>query len=390
MSGLTIWWSVKPNAPALPGDDLTDATAIMKAWWQHNGGSVVSSGVTGPDGSAGGSFVSASPASGQMTSRSELPRSTTAWPTPGGGSTWKYDVQIQFAADDLRTWDEGSVALCARHHATAERAVSTRGWAMPWFTVYVLEAEKGALLAAAARDGRSPRDQVNAIVRDALEAPGDGDGKEDATAMTDSPVRDASMMDIGAYRTALPAILERIAVALETANANDPIAAIERAIAEGRATATVCRRTRNGERDDCPLRPRDDHRGRRTGDRPAARGGRETGGQCRPARLPQWADDVDAWRRIMREVDLILGMMYGFRRGDLSLLEQIIAQHADVAYGTPTLREAALRRPHPAAAPGVGADRTNGGGVMIVVHASTPAPPLPWWKRWWRKVTRRG
>lgn len=110
LSGLTIWWSVKPSAPALPGDDLTDATAIMKAWWQHSGGSVVSSGVTGPDGASGGSFVSASPASGQMT-LTLLPRLTTSLPTPAGGATWKYDIQIQFAADDLRTWDEGSVGL---------------------------------------------------------------------------------------------------------------------------------------------------------------------------------------------------------------------------------------------------------------------------------------
>lgn len=46
--------------------------------------------------------------------------------------------------------------------------------------------------------------------------------------MTGAPLREAER-----FHAALLALLERIAVALETANAHDPIAAIERAIAEG-------------------------------------------------------------------------------------------------------------------------------------------------------------
>jgi len=43
----------------------------------------------------------------------------------------------------------------------------------------------------------------------------------------------ASMMDLGAFRAALIAVLERIAVALERANEANPIDAINRALETG-------------------------------------------------------------------------------------------------------------------------------------------------------------
>lgn len=85
-------------------------------------------------------------------------------------------------------------------------------------------------------------------------------------------------------------------------------------------------------------------------DRPHDVAARRLGAAARRA-CPTGPMTWDARRLILREVDLILGLMYGFRRGDPSLMEQIIAQHADVAYGTPTLREAArvapILRRHP-------------------------------------------
>jgi hypothetical protein len=84
---------------------------VIKAWWQHNGASVVTSGVTGPDGSAGGTFVADGIGTGQMTLRL-LPHLTTALPLqPAGGGQYRYDVQLAWTPDEVHTFDEGTVTV---------------------------------------------------------------------------------------------------------------------------------------------------------------------------------------------------------------------------------------------------------------------------------------
>lgn len=111
--GLTVWWTVRPFVPSDPAEDLGDGEAIIRAWWQHSGAAVVSSGVTGPDGQPGGTFVVEAPDTGQATI-TLLPRLTTqlASTPPGGAGNWRYDVQMEFGSpDDVRTWDEGSLKV---------------------------------------------------------------------------------------------------------------------------------------------------------------------------------------------------------------------------------------------------------------------------------------
>lgn len=112
LSGATIWWTVRTSVPADPAADLPDAEATIKAWWQHNGASVVTSGVVGPDGAVGGSFDAPSGvATGEMR-LTLLPSLTTKLASPAGGQM-RYDVQVSFAgvATDVQTWDEGTVTL---------------------------------------------------------------------------------------------------------------------------------------------------------------------------------------------------------------------------------------------------------------------------------------
>jgi hypothetical protein len=112
LQGLTLWWTVRPAIPADPAHDLPDAEAIIRAWWQHSGAAVTGSGVVGPDGQPGGSFEVTSPDAGQATI-TLLPRLTTQLATvpPGGSGSWRYDVQLMFAPDDVRTWDDGSLKV---------------------------------------------------------------------------------------------------------------------------------------------------------------------------------------------------------------------------------------------------------------------------------------
>jgi hypothetical protein len=61
----------------------------------------------------------------------------------------------------------------------------------------------------------------------------DIDAVEDRKVLSRARMAAGGTMDTADFRGALLAILERIAAALEAANANDPIAAIERALAGG-------------------------------------------------------------------------------------------------------------------------------------------------------------
>jgi len=112
LNGLTVWWTVRPFVPADPDHDLPDAEGVIRAWWEHDGAGVTSSGVVGPDGQAGGSFVVAAPETGQATV-TLLPRLTTqlASVPPGGTGSWRYDVQLMWHPDDVRTWDDGTLKV---------------------------------------------------------------------------------------------------------------------------------------------------------------------------------------------------------------------------------------------------------------------------------------
>ena len=57
-------------------------------------------------------------------------------------------------------------------------------------------------------------------------------GPREAAGDAGNPSGAAAMMDLGAFRTHLLALLERIAVALERANEANPIDAINRALAQ--------------------------------------------------------------------------------------------------------------------------------------------------------------
>lgn len=120
ISGATVWWTVRGAIPVPPTEDVADAEAIVRGWWQHNGASVVSAGLTGPDGQSGGLFEAIDPSLGTM--RVKLyPRLTTQLPAsaPGGGA-WHYDVQMSRSAEDVHTWDAGTlkVALDATRRTT--------------------------------------------------------------------------------------------------------------------------------------------------------------------------------------------------------------------------------------------------------------------------------
>lgn len=112
LSGATVWWTVRPAIPANPGDDPADAEAIIRGWWEHNGASVVSSGVVGPDGQAGGLFDAPAIAGGQM-QITLYPRLTTQLPTapPGGTGIWRYDVQVLRSPEEVHTWDDGTLKV---------------------------------------------------------------------------------------------------------------------------------------------------------------------------------------------------------------------------------------------------------------------------------------
>jgi hypothetical protein len=112
LSGATVWWTVRPSVPADPAYDLPDAEATIKAWWQHNGASVVTSGVTGPDGQPGGSFTAPSGVATGELLLTLLPSLTTKLSaSPAGGGQFRYDVQISWSATEIATWDEGSVQI---------------------------------------------------------------------------------------------------------------------------------------------------------------------------------------------------------------------------------------------------------------------------------------
>src|SRR5262245_47112137 len=57
LAGLTVWWTVKPVPPASAAADLDDASALVKAWWQHNGTAVVAAAVVDGSGTAAGNVV---------------------------------------------------------------------------------------------------------------------------------------------------------------------------------------------------------------------------------------------------------------------------------------------------------------------------------------------
>ncbi len=75
------------------------------------------------------------------------------------------------------------------------------------------------------------------------------------SAFREEDARQASMMDLGAYRTALLTLLDRIATALERANDNDPIDAINRALAAGSPSGATPPATGDGREASPPVPP---------------------------------------------------------------------------------------------------------------------------------------
>jgi hypothetical protein len=115
LANTTVWWTVRPNVPAAPGADPTDAEALIRAWWKNSGGATLTSGVVGPDGASGGTFLADDVAQGVL-NLVLLPRLTTQLPAaPPGGGQWQYDVQVEVGnnPDDVRTFDDGTLRVIA-------------------------------------------------------------------------------------------------------------------------------------------------------------------------------------------------------------------------------------------------------------------------------------
>jgi hypothetical protein len=110
--GATVWWTVRPFVPSDPGYDRPDTDAVIHAWWVHNGNIAVDSGVTGPDGTPGGSVVAQDAAGGILTI-TLLPALTTQLEAapPGGTGPWRYDVQVMRGPDAIRTYDDGTLTV---------------------------------------------------------------------------------------------------------------------------------------------------------------------------------------------------------------------------------------------------------------------------------------
>jgi hypothetical protein len=106
LSGCTVWLTIKPRVVAYPASDDTDATALVRLTWEHDGTSVIAANgialpvdpVTSIEGSVDDGILIAS-----------IPRSVTA--ALRGGLIGRYDVQIKFPGNKFKTWATGPVKV---------------------------------------------------------------------------------------------------------------------------------------------------------------------------------------------------------------------------------------------------------------------------------------